>query len=290
MNQSKVQMESEIHPNGFNYIPLKEIRETCQKPDYRIKGNILARKWARPTAVYGTWLAIRLGLSAHTVTAFAAITWLLEAFCISTGDRFGFSVGVFFGFTGFWFDHVDGQIARVTKSETLEGIFFDFWIHTAHALVRAFGLGWGLYQATGYDLAILSGMAAGFGWVMLSYANDSKYKALFAHLNSTNRAYKIKVCAELQSDKKSETGWKLRRIIRWALLKSQEPHVVLLAELMTCFIMWLDFLNGVYCWLFLMSFWAIMAPLLAISRLARYIKSSLVTKDFQEWFKQVSDI
>jgi hypothetical protein len=33
-----------------------------------------------------------------------------------------------------------------------------------------------------------------------------------------------------------------------------------------------------------------MAPLLAISRLARCINSSLVTKDFQEWFKQVSDI
>ena len=38
MNQSKIQMDSEIHPNGFNYIPLKEIRETCQKPDYRTKG------------------------------------------------------------------------------------------------------------------------------------------------------------------------------------------------------------------------------------------------------------
>ena len=186
MSRSKSQSDSEPIHDVIERISLRIIRETAQKPDYRAKGNILARKWARPMAVYGTWLAIRLGLSAHSVTAFAAISWLCEAVCISRGDRIWFSIGVFFGFAGFWLDHVDGQIARVTKSQSLEGIYFDFWIHTAHALVRAFGLGWGLYQATGYDLAILSGMATGFGWLMLSYSNDSKYKALFAHLNSNH--------------------------------------------------------------------------------------------------------
>src|SRR5690606_6577534 len=28
-------------------------------------GNVLARRWGRPAAVYGTWLAVRLGLSAN---------------------------------------------------------------------------------------------------------------------------------------------------------------------------------------------------------------------------------
>ena len=290
MSQSNIQMDSEINQNGSKYIPLKRIRETCQKPDYRTKGNILARKWARPNAVYGTWLAIRLGISAHTITAFAAITWVLESVCISTGDRNWFCVGVLFGFAGFWLDHVDGQIARVTKSQTLEGIFFDFWIHSAHALVRAFGLGWGLYQAEGHDLVILLGMATGFGWLMLSYSNDSKYKALFAQLNASQLTYIIKKRDEMQKNQDATSVCNFRRIVRWSLLKAQEPHVVLLVELLIGCIMWANLNIGVYCWLFAMIFWAITAPLLAVARLVRYIQSSLITNDFHEWFKQASDV
>jgi hypothetical protein len=290
MNQSNLQKDSEINQNGSKYIPLKRIRETSQKPDYRIKGNILARKWARPTAVYGTWLAVRLGISAHTITTFAAITWVLESFFISTGDRTWFSVGVLFGFAGFWLDHVDGQIARVTKSQTIEGIFFDFWIHSAHALGRAFGLGWGLYQTTGYDLAILFGMATGFGWLMLSYSNDSKYKALFAHLNASQLTYIIKKRDAIRKNEATTTVLNFRTIVRWTLLKAQEPHVVLLLELLICFVMWANPTSGVYCWLFAMIFWAITAPLLAVARLMRYVHSSLITNDFHEWFKQASDV
>ena len=48
-------------------------------------GNWLARRVARPTAVYGCWLAIRLGLTAHQVT--------LAALCVvargRAGDRHG---------------------------------------------------------------------------------------------------------------------------------------------------------------------------------------------------------
>ena len=47
---------------------LAALRATVQKERYREIGNWLARRIARPTAIYGTWLAIRLGLSAHQVT------------------------------------------------------------------------------------------------------------------------------------------------------------------------------------------------------------------------------
>ena len=47
---------------------LAELRATVQKQRHREIGNWMARRVARPTAVYGTWLAVRLGLSAHQVT------------------------------------------------------------------------------------------------------------------------------------------------------------------------------------------------------------------------------
>jgi uncharacterized protein (DUF983 family) len=74
------------------------------------------------------------------------------------------------------------------------------------------------------------------------------------------------------------------------LLKLQEPHVVLLVELLIGCVMWANLNIGVYSWLFMLIFWAITAPLLAVARLVRYIHSSLITNDFQECFKQASDV
>ena len=55
---------------------LAELRARVQKDRHREIGNWLARRVARPTAVYGSWLAIRLGLSAHQVTLLALLSSL----------------------------------------------------------------------------------------------------------------------------------------------------------------------------------------------------------------------
>ena len=125
---------------------------------------------------------------------------------------------------------------------------------------------------------------------MLSYSNDSKYKALFAQLNASQLTYIIKKRDEMQKNQAVPSVWNFRRIVRWSLLKAQEPHVVLLVELLIGCVMWANLNIGVYSWLFMMTFWAITAPLLAVARLVRYIHSSLITNDFHEWFKQASDV
>src|SRR5947208_486984 len=51
-----------------SYPTLAELRLTAQKGRHREIGNWLARRVARPSAIYGTWLVVRLGLSAHQVT------------------------------------------------------------------------------------------------------------------------------------------------------------------------------------------------------------------------------
>ena len=64
-----------------------ELRARVQKDRHGEIGNWLARRVARPTAVYGCWLAIRLGLSAHQVTLAALCSSLAAAVAIGTGDR-----------------------------------------------------------------------------------------------------------------------------------------------------------------------------------------------------------
>ena len=64
---------------------LDELRATVQKQRHREIGNWLARRVARPSAVYGTWVAVRLGLSANQVTLPALAASLAGALAIGTG-------------------------------------------------------------------------------------------------------------------------------------------------------------------------------------------------------------
>src|SRR5438874_2038788 len=91
---------------------IAELRLTAQKGRHREIGNWLARRAARPSAIYGTWLAVRLGLSAHQVTLAALAASLCGVLAIGAGSRASFVLGVLLLHLGFWLDHVDGQVAR----------------------------------------------------------------------------------------------------------------------------------------------------------------------------------
>ena len=92
-------------------------------------------RWARPAAVHGTWLAVRLGLSAHQVTLAALATGLLAAGAIGGGTRAGFVAGALLNLLAFWLDRVDGQVARWRGTAGLDGVYLDYLMHHAHALV-----------------------------------------------------------------------------------------------------------------------------------------------------------
>lgn len=288
--------------NASNNAPelnLDTIRRTGQKPDYRTQGNWLARYWARPSAIYGTWIAIKLGLSANTITTLAAVSWLGEAVCIGIGTKYGLLTGVAAGFLGFWLDHVDGQVARSTKSTSLEGIFFDYWMHTAHCLVRAFGLGWGCYRATGDAQAIFAGMTAAFGWVMLSQFNDAKYKAIFAFLKSNKSHVKMKSREGLipDSDKtQNDAGQQneqaphpiqrksIAQLISTVLTRLQEPHNVLTIELIIAIALISNQSAGIRIWYNCLLFWASVSVLLATGRLVRAVQKKRISEEFQVYF------
>ena len=55
--------EGEPAPMSHGHPTLADLRATVQKQRHREIGNWLARRVARPTAVYGSWVAVRLGLS-----------------------------------------------------------------------------------------------------------------------------------------------------------------------------------------------------------------------------------
>ncbi len=162
---------------------------TVQKQRYREIGNWLAGRFARPTAVFGTWAAIRLGLSAHQVTVAALAANLGGAVAIGTGSRAGFVAGVALAYLGFWLDRVDGQVARWRGTACLDGVYFDYMMHHVSNLALGFSLGFGLASRSGQLAWAIAGFAIATGWALLSLHNDCRYKAFFQRLKSADDNY-----------------------------------------------------------------------------------------------------
>ena len=139
-----------------------------RKERHREIGNWLARRVARPSAVYGTWLAVRLGLSAHQVTLAALAASLGGAVAIGTGSRAGFVLGVALAHLGFWLDHVDGQVARWRGTASLDGVYFDYLMH--HVVNLAAGIRARLWPGLpdGRPAWAVAGFAIAAGWALLA--------------------------------------------------------------------------------------------------------------------------
>ena len=170
---------------------LAELRASVQKGRHREIGNWLARRVARPSGIYGTWLAIRLGLSAHQVTLAALGSSLAGAVAIGTGLLPGFVAGVLLLHLGFWLDHVDGQVARWRGTASLDGVYLDYLMHHLVNLTLGFASGFGLAARSGQPLWAVAGFTIAAGWGLLALHNDCRYKAFFQRLKSVSGSFRV---------------------------------------------------------------------------------------------------
>lgn len=264
---------------------LAELRATVHKQRHREIGNWLACRVARPTAVYGSWGAVRLGLSAHQVTLAALAASLGGALAIGTGSRAGFVLGVALAHLGFWLDHVDGQVARWRGTACLDGVYLDYVMHHVVSFALGFGLGFGLASRSGQPAWALAGFAIAGGWALLSLHNDCRYKAFFQRLKSSGGTYLV--AGGSGSRPSPPASWPKHGIglLSWPLYKLCEPHVVLmiLTGLAVLAVvrpsLWLT------CWRSGTLVMAMLAPLLGAARIARSVTRGLAEAEFSRWFR-----
>jgi len=264
---------------------LTELRACVQKGRHREIGNWLARRLARPSAVYGCWLAVRLGLSAHQVTAMAWITSLAGAVAIGSGERWMFVLGAALAHLAFWLDHVDGQVARWRETASLDGVYLDYLMHHAANLALGFALGYGLTARSGEPRWTIAGFAIGAGWSLLGLHNDCRYKAFFQRLKASTGSYRVDGGAGGRP--RPPAAWPRRGLaaIAWPAYKACEPHVVLLGLT----VMAVTAIAAPEVWL---TFWrvgavgfAALAPSLAIARIARSVRRGSAEDEFAQWFQ-----
>ncbi len=264
---------------------LAELRARVHKGRHREIGNWLARRVGRPSAVYGTWAAVRLGLSADQVTLGATLAGLAAAAAIATGDRAGFVAGVALAHLAFWLDHVDGQVARWRGSAGLDGVYLDYLMHHASALALGFGLGYGLAARSGDVRWSAAGLAVGAGWLFLGLHNDCRYKAFFQRLKASEGSYRVEGGSGGRPAPPAPWPRGGRGMVTWPAYKACEPHAVLigLTGLAGLALIWPA--GWLESWRWGVRGMAILAPSLAVARVARAVARGAVEGEFARWFR-----
>lgn len=268
---------------------LEELRAVVQKERHRVIGNWLARRIARPSAVYGTWAAIRLGLSAHQVTVGSLAASLAGALAIGWGTRSSFVLGTVLLHLGFWLDHVDGQVARWRRTVSLNGVYLDYLMHHLVNLSLGFALGCGLANQSGNLLWAVAGFAIAVGWALLALHNDCRYKAFFQRLKSATGGYRIDGGAGGRPA--PPPRWPRRGIgmMSWPAQKLCEPHVVLVCVTALAVLAVVNSRLWVDCWQAGVGTMALLAPVLAGARIARAVARGTPEAEFDKWFRPDAD-
>jgi hypothetical protein len=268
---------------------IAELRARVQKDRHREIGNWLARKVARPTAVYGCWLAIRVGLTAHQVTLIALLCWLLTAGAIGTGNRLLFVIGVTLAQLGYWLDHVDGQVARWRGTSSLDGVYLDYLMHHAANTVVGFSLGFGLAVRFADLRWALAGFAISLGWAGLSLHNDCRYKAFFQRLKSAKRSYRVDCGGGDQPRPPAPWPRRGHAALTWPAFKACEIHVITVALAALGVLAIGSPKAWLFLWQALVICMAVVAPMLAIGRSARSITGHAAESEFARWFQPLAD-
>jgi hypothetical protein len=250
-------------------------------------GNWLARRVGRPSAVYGTWLAIRLGCSAHAVTLASLVANLAGAAAIGTGQRSGFVSGAALLVLGYWLDHVDGQVARWRNSSSLGGVYFDYLLHHATMLSLGFALGFGLVTRGESPSWALAGFAISAGWTLLGLHNDCRYKAFFQRLKRDDRSYRID--GGSGGRPLPPPGWPMRwpGVMTWPMAKACEPQVVLMGVVAMAILALAWPIGWLVSWRIAVAAMAIVAPTMAIGRAAKAVLRDTPGSEFDRWFRPI---
>jgi hypothetical protein len=266
---------------------LAELRARVHKDRHREIGNWLARTIGRRSAVYGTWLAVRLGASAHQVTVAAMLVSAASAVAIGTGTRAGFVGGIALAHLAFWLDHVDGQVARWRRTASLDGVYLDYLMHHAIPLLQGFGLGYGLAARTGDLCWSVAGFAIGVGWLFLGLHNDCRYKAAFQRLKRESGSFRVDGGSGGRPAPPARWPRSGRGRITWPAFKVCEPHAVLLALTGLAAVALIAPSIWLPLWKAGLVGMAVLAPTLAIGRAARTVVRSGVEEEFRQWFRPI---
>lgn len=148
-------------------VSLRELKEICRKGprDFFWISNLF---W-RPFSIYGTWLAVRLGIRSNTVTTVSCLFAIGSSFVLLFPSARAYIASVVLMQLFFFLDHVDGEVARYhihafpERPPNQSGSYYDLLVHYLQGASFFFCLGAGLSRASGEIMWTVAGVCAAVG-------------------------------------------------------------------------------------------------------------------------------
>lgn len=208
-------------------LPLADLERRCQKPNHRRIGNWMARRISRPMALRVTWVVQTWGVSAHGATCLAGLTALASAAAFARGTPGWWLVAA--GLLQLWYllDHVDGQLARLHKAASLDGVQLDYLMHHIVNLLVPWGVGWGLAGPGREGLWLALGLAWSLGLLLIGLVNDTRYKAFIERLKSVEGELLVAGGGGCRSAPAAPVARSPARLASFLARKACEIHVVM---------------------------------------------------------------
>lgn len=297
-------------------LSLAELERRCQKPDYQRVGTWMARRIARPAALRITWCLAPWGVSANMMTWFAWAVSMASAWAFAAGNVWGWTWGALLLQLWYLLDHVDGQLARLRGTASLDGVQLDYLMHHSVSLAIPLGVGFGMFQQNGQTLWLLAGAMWGWGGLLVGLQNDAQYKAFFHRLwtlreqgqpprgrpvSDAPSALPVRptVCPEIgnrskdlyagalaSNQGKGVVGGAIGAAGRWIGRKTCEIHVVMNLLTVLAAVAWLAQVWPPMGWVskgYVVGM-SVLAPVVALGSLWRSQRQQRCEKEFAQWF------
>ena len=264
---------------------LAELDRTCQKLGHRHLGNWMARHVARPLALRVTWIIAPWGISAHAATLAAWGCGLAAAVAFACGTPLSWAAGAVLLQAWYLLDHVDGQLARLHRTESLDGVALDYLMHHSLALVVPCGVGCGLSLATLNPIWSLAGCAWGVAALLAGLANDVRYKAMFQRLKRVDGRLATVGGGGGRPVPAPPVPRRLVPLLGWLARKSIEGHVVM--NVLTLLAITIGFAGHVELWF--VPLYVVLSTAAALVVMARVLWTMThrddAEQEFAAWFR-----
>lgn len=268
---------------------LAELERTCQKLGHRRLGNWMARRVARPAALRITWLIAPWGISANAMTLFAWSCGLASAAAFGLGSQHGWILGAVLLQVWYLLDHVDGQLARLHRTESLDGVALDYLMHHTLALAIPCGVGCGLFVATLNAAWLVMGFAWGSATLVTALANDVRYKAFFQRLKRVDGRLSAVGGGGGRPSPPQRAPRQVRPLAGWLARKMTEAHVVMNALALLAVATWWHGRVDLWVVKFYVAVTAASALAVAGRVIWRMVDRDEAEQEFAAWFRAEHD-
>ena len=170
---------------------ISELRNICQKPKIESREAIgynyhgFMKRCELRISIYFTWIFLRLGISANTVTILSGIFGIVGGFLLYCRSIWIVIIGIIFFYIYTLLDYSDGEVARYNKQSSMLGKFLDWYLHLLRDAAMFTGLAMGAFADKPSGFIIICGFLSvltpifdksviGCGWTVVSWARLEK--------------------------------------------------------------------------------------------------------------------